>query len=98
MSRQQRFIYLPLVGTTILCLLIGVYLFAWKRRLSKSKPTPSTTVVKHSVEAASDDALTYWTGDKMRNAKAVPLPRVNTLDQKKYDPQDPVHPSRPHQD
>jgi hypothetical protein len=97
-SRQQKLIYLPLVGITLLCLLIGVYLFATKRRFSKSKSTPSTRIVKHSVKAPSDDALTYWTADKMRNAKAVPLPRVNALDQEKHGSQHPLHPTRPHQD
>jgi hypothetical protein len=83
-SRQQKLIYLPLFGITLLCSLFGVYLFASKRRFSKSKSIPSNRIVKHSVEAPSDDALAYWTTDKMRNAKAVPLPKVNALDQEKH--------------
>src|SRR5947207_8827714 len=31
MSRQQRLIQLPLLGTILLCVLVGVYLLAWKR-------------------------------------------------------------------
>ncbi len=92
MSRQQRLIYLPLVGTLLLCLLVGVYLLTWKRF---SKPAPS--IRKHSVETPADDALKYWTADKMRNAKAAPLPNVDTLDRGKRHPRRPPHPSRPKQ-
>src|SRR5712691_7741710 len=80
MSRQQRLIYLPLVGTILLCLLVGVYLAAWKRY---SKQGPSAKVVKHSVEASSDDTLKYWTADKMRNAKPAEMPKVNALSRRK---------------
>ena len=92
MSQQQRLIYLPLVGTILLCLLVGVYLAAWKRF---SKSTPSNKVTKHTVKTPPDEALKYWTADRMRNAKAAPLPRVNTLDREKQDPQNPPRPSRP---
>jgi hypothetical protein len=95
MSRQQRLIYLPLLSTILLCLLVGVYLLAWKRT---SKSTPSTTIVKHSVETPSDDALKYWTADKMRQAKAAPLPQVKALDRGKRHPRRPPNPSRPQQD
>ncbi len=93
MSRQQRLIYLPLVGTTLLCLLVGVYLLAWKRF---SKATPSATIIKHAVDSSSDDALKYWTADRMRNAKAAPLPNVNALERGKQDPRRPPHASSPH--
>lgn len=86
---QQRPFYLPLVGTTLLCLLVGIFLFVWKRF---AKSTPST-VTKHSVETAPEDALAYWTGDKMRNAKAMPLPTVNEHKRGKRR----IHSSRPHQ-
>jgi hypothetical protein len=88
MSQQQRLIYLPLLGTIILCFLVGLYLAAWKRY---SKSTRSKKVTKHTVETPPDEALKYWTADRMRNAKAAPLPKVNTLDQEKQDPR----PSRP---
>jgi len=93
MSRQRKLIYLPLVGTILLCLLVGVYLLAWKRF---SKPDPSSTIIKHSVDTPADDALKYWTADKMRHAKAAPLPNVNALDQGKQRPRRPSHPSSPH--
>jgi len=89
---QQRLIYLPLVGTIILCLLVGLYLVVWKRF---SKSTPSNKVTKHMVKTPPDEALKYWTEDRMRNAKAAPLPGVNTLDREKQDPQNPPRPSRP---
>ncbi|MDQ6662170.1 MAG: hypothetical protein M3Z24_14545 [Chloroflexota bacterium] len=92
MSRQQRLIYLPLVGPTLLCLLVGVCLAAWKRF---SRPDPSARVVKHSVETPPDDALKYWTEDKMRNARPVKLPNVNTLSRGKQQPRHPPNSSNP---
>jgi hypothetical protein len=88
MLQKQKFIYLPLVGTIILCLLVGVYLAATKR---SSKSTRSNKVKKHRVETPPEDALKYWTADRMRNAKAAPLPKVNSLDREKREPR----PSRP---
>jgi hypothetical protein len=82
-SQQQRLNYLPLIGTIIVCLLVGVSLAAWKRF---SKSTRSNKITKHRVETSPDEALKYWTADKMRNAKAAPLPKVNTLHQEKQDP------------
>ena len=82
MSQQQRLIYLPLISTIILCILVGVYLAASKR----SKSTSTSKVKKHRVETPPEDALKYWTADRMRNAKAAPLPKVNTLDREKQDP------------
>lgn len=86
MSRQCRFIQLSLVGALLVCLFVGVYLFVWKRF---SKGDPSVTVVKHSLETDPDEALKYWTADKMRDAKPVNLPSVDTLDQSQQ------HPRRP---
>jgi hypothetical protein len=86
MSRQWRFIQLPLVGVLLLCLLVGAYLFACKRF---SKADPSATIVKHSVETDPDDALKYWTSEKMRDAKPAKLPNVDTLDRGKQHPQRP---------
>jgi hypothetical protein len=94
MSRQQKLIRLPLVGTILLCLLVGVYLFAWKRF---SKSAPSATIVKHTVETPADETLKYWTADKMRNAEAAPLPDVKALDRRKQHPRRPPHRSSPHQ-
>jgi hypothetical protein len=94
MSQQQKLIRLPLVGTVLLCLLVGVYLFAWKRF---SKPAPSARIVKHTVENPADDALKYWTADKMRDAKPAPMPNVDTLDRGKKHPRRPPHSSGPRQ-
>jgi len=80
MSRQQRLIQLSLIGTILVCLLVGVYLFACKRFLKRD---PSITVIKHSVETDPDEALKYWTADKMRGAKGADLPNVNALEQGK---------------
>ena len=86
MSLQQRLIQLPLVGMILLCLLAIVYLLAWKRF---SKRDPSATIIKHSVDTSPDDALKYWTADKMRKAKPADLPHVDTRDQGKQHPQRP---------
>ncbi len=93
MSRRQKLIYLPMVGTILLCLLVGVYLATWKRF---SKPEPSAAIMKHKVNTPSEDALKYWTAKRMRNVKAAPLPNVSTLDQGKQDPRLPPRASRPH--
>ncbi len=86
MSRQYRLIQLSLAGTILVCLLVGVYLFAGKRF---SKPDPPATIIKHSVDKPSDEALKYWTADKMRKAKPADLPHVGTRDQGKQQPQRP---------
>ncbi len=95
MSRQHIRISLLRVGTILLCLLVGVYLVAWKRF---AKPDPKATISKHSVDTHPDDTLKYWTADKMRNAKAAKLPNVNALERGKKDRQRPPHPSNPHHD
>jgi hypothetical protein len=70
MSQPYRLAQLPLVGAFLLCMLIGVYLFAAKR---VSKPEP----VKHSVDTSADDVLKYWTTDKMRKARPARMPNVD---------------------
>jgi hypothetical protein len=92
MSQQKRLIQPPLVGMILLCLLAGVYLVARKR---SSKPDPSTAIMKHSVDTSSDDALKYWTADKMRAAKPVELPNVDALSRGKQHPRHPPHTSSP---
>ena len=81
MTRQQNLNYLPLVGIALLSLLVVVYLFARKR---SSQPGPA--VARHSVETPADDVLKYWTADRMSSAKAAPMPKVTTVDQKKSQP------------
>src|SRR5947209_1049610 len=90
MSRQHRRIQLPLVGTLLLCLLVGVYLLAWKRF---SKPG----IIKHPVDTHPNETLKYWTEDKMRHAKGANLPNVNALEPGKQRRRRPPHTSRPQQ-
>jgi hypothetical protein len=94
MSRQHRRIQLPQIGMILLCLLVGVYLVAWKRF---AKADPQGTIIMHPVETHPDAALTYWTEDKKRHAKGAKLPNVNALERGKQDPRRPPRPSRPHQ-
>lgn len=86
MSRQIQSIRLPLIGTILLCLFVGIYLFAGKRH---AKPAPTARIRKHTVKTSPVDALKYWTEDKMRKAKAVDLPNTNKLEQKKEQTQRP---------
>ena len=86
MSRQQRLVFLPLVGTILLCLLVGIYFAAWKRR---SKSDPPAKIIKHSVETPAEDALNYWTADKKRNAKPTEMPKTHALGRKKRQPKQP---------
>ena len=86
MSQQHRLIQLSIVGTILLCLFVGVYLFASKRN---SKPAAPATIIKHPVDTPPDDALKYWTADKKRKAKATNMPHVDTLDQGKKPPRRP---------
>ena len=79
------------IGALFLCLLVGVFLFA--RRKRSSKPTPSTEVTKHTVETSPEDTLAYWTADKMRDAKPASMPVVDEHEQGKRPP----HASRPNQ-
>jgi hypothetical protein len=65
-----------MVGIIVLCLLAGVYLAAWKR---SSKAAPSPKITKHTVETPAEDALKYWSADKMRSAQPTPLPNVTAL-------------------
>ena len=83
MISKQRIISIPFVGTLILSLCVVLFL-ATRKRISKS--TPSKKITKHKVETPPDEALKYWTADKMKNAKAAPLPQVNNIDQEKQSP------------
>lgn len=86
MSRQQRLIYLPLLGTILLCLLAGIYLAASKRFSKRGAPA---RVVKHTVETPADEVLKYWTADKMRDARPARMPVVNALKRVKKQPRRP---------
>ncbi len=88
MLQQRKFIQLPLVGAILFCLLVGVYLFASKRF---SKPGDSTGVVKHKVDTPAEEALKYWTEEKMRKAKPAKMPKVKAraLKRGKKGPQSP---------
>jgi hypothetical protein len=93
MSLQPRLIQLSLVSSVLLGLLIGVYLVATSRRFSKRDPAGA--IIKHPVDAPPNDALEYWTEDKMRNAKPANLPNVTNLRRGKKHPQRPPHPTGP---
>ena len=74
MSQQNRPVYVSLISTTLLSLLIGVFLFAKRRR---TKSDASEKVVTHSVKTSPEDTLAYWTEEKKRNAQPAPMPMVD---------------------
>jgi len=90
MPRQQKRLQLALVGIVLLSLLVGVYLAVWKR---PSKGDPA--IIKHPVDTSPEDALKYWTADRMRNAKPAELPTVDAPKRKKRQPRRPPHTSDP---
>lgn len=77
---QQKRIYLPVIGMALFCVLAGLSLAAWKR-LSKSASAPK--VVKHKAETSPEEALDYWSADKMRRAKPAPMPVASALERVK---------------
>ena len=65
---------------------------------SPRRKSDATDVIKHhTVDTPADDALTYWTADKMRHAKSADLPKVDTLDEGKPQLRRPPQTPRPHQ-
>src|SRR5581483_10833430 len=86
-AQQYRRIPFPLIGAALFGLLVGVYLFAWKRKRSEKRK--SATVIGHRVEKHPDDVLKHWTAEKMRDAKPAPLPKVDALERGKEDVQSP---------
>lgn len=84
MSRQPRPFQLAWLGALLLSLFAGIYLVAWKRL---PKLRRSRKIVKHSVETNPDEALQYWTEEKMRSARGVDLPTTDALDREKKRPQ-----------
>jgi len=93
MSQQQRFTQLSLVAAILLGVLVGLYLFAWKR---SSKPDPSAKVRKHTVQTPAEEALKYWTADRMRKAKAADMPSTDALERGQPPLQRPPDTSGPH--
>ncbi len=59
-----------------------VILFLATRKRA-SKRTSSKKVAKHKAETSADEALKYWTADKMQSAKPATLPEINGLDREK---------------
>ena len=77
MLQQRRFIRLPLVGVLLLGLLAGAYLaMAARKRLAKAD---DAGVTRHSVDTSAEDALKYWTEERMRNAKPAKMPKVKNV-------------------
>jgi hypothetical protein len=86
MSQQQKIIQLPIVGMFLFGLLALVFLVGRKR---SSEPEPSGAVSKHTVGNSSEDALKYWTADKMRKSKPAKMPHVKNPGHKKEQPERP---------
>jgi hypothetical protein len=70
------------IGAILLGLFVSLYLLISKR-FEKPGAAKDKNIEHHKPATSADDALKYWTADKMRNARPVDLPQVNTLDQGK---------------
>jgi hypothetical protein len=75
MLEKQNLTRFLLPGIVLLCLFVGVSLIAWRRL---AKPTP-ITIVKHPVNTPPDEALKYWTADKMRKAGTTNMPQTDAI-------------------
>src|SRR5258708_6761324 len=70
-SRQQKLIRLPLVGTIFLCVLACLSLTAlvgFARFLSRSVAAPPVTISKRPVETSPNAVVKHWTGPSMPGA------------------------------
>lgn len=45
--------------------------------MSQQQPDSESPIVKHTVGTPPDEALKYWTAEKMRKAKPARQPHVN---------------------
>ncbi len=75
---KRGLLKLSLNGAVLFCVFVAVYLFVWKRKRGV-KHVFSDKVEKHTASTSSEDALKYWTADKMSKAKAMDLPQVTDL-------------------
>jgi hypothetical protein len=71
------------IGAMLLGLLAGLYLIVSK---SFKKPGKAKDIRHHKQATSADDALKYWTADKMRHANALELPHVDPLERGKPQP------------
>lgn len=88
MLQKRSFIVLPLVAAIAFVLFVGLFLMGRKRM---SKPDPAG-VVRHSLKTPAEDVQKYWTAEKMREAKPVPMPYVSDVKEGKKRRQRPAKP------
>jgi hypothetical protein len=84
MSQQQKLIRLPLAALFFLGLLALAYFVIRKR--SSANQEGASAVSGHAVETSPEDALQYWTAEKMRKAKPARMPRVKKVEPEKQPP------------
>lgn len=75
MLEKQQLVRVLLPGAAFLCLLAVVSLIAWRRI---ARPAP-VAIATHRVKTPADDALNYWTADKMRKAGTTNMPRTDAI-------------------
>jgi hypothetical protein len=90
MLQKRSMIQLSLVGAIALALLLGLFLTGRKRM---SKPDPAG-VARHSLKTPAEDVQKYWTAEKMREAKPVPMPHVSDVKEGKKRRQRPAKPQK----
>jgi hypothetical protein len=64
-----------LLGLLAIVFLVG--------RKHSSDSEPSGAISKHTQDTSSEDALKYWTADKMRKARPAKMPNVKNLRREK---------------
>lgn len=79
MAQEQKRVQLPIIGILLAAVVAGVSVVTWRRI---AKPKQPAKVSKHKVENSSQDALNYWTKDKMRSTHETNMPNVNNLERK----------------
>ncbi len=80
MLQKRSMIQLSLVGAIVLALLLGLFLTGRKR--------------VHSLKTPAEDVQKYWTAEKMRAAKPVPMPHVSDVKEGKKRRQRPAKPQK----
>ena len=80
MMIQQQKSRLPLVVVIALSLFMGVAVYlAVVGRKQEANDDNAAGVARHSVDTSAEDALKYWTKEKMESAKPAKMPKAKKL-------------------
>ena len=91
MFQKWKALQLSLLGAIGLGLLAGAALLVWRLSMKQDSSRPAA---RHKVKNSPQEALKYWTADRMRKAKPAPMPHIDGPE-KKIDPKHPAPSSDP---